>query len=90
MYKTISVHPDTYQQLHAIAAKLNKPKAQVVNELVQEYAQKMTAAQEKELQKYNDFMAKLIKKVRLPKGTKVDTSDIDRDFEYLADTDYQP
>ncbi len=85
MYKTISVHNDTYQNLQAIASKMEKPKAQVIAELVRTYAESMKSKEKQELKKFNEFVERLTERVKLPKGTKINTEDLDKDFRVLND-----
>jgi hypothetical protein len=44
--------------------------------------------EKEKLEKYNKKMEALIKELKLPKNLKIDTSDIEKDFAALADTDY--
>lgn len=85
MYKTISIQNHTYQNLQAIASKMEKPKAQVVAELVKMYAESMKSKEKKELKKFNEFVGRLTERVKLPKGTKINTEDLDKDFRALND-----
>ena len=82
MYKTISIHNDTYHNLQAIASKTEKPKSQIVAELVKLYAESM---KKKELKEFNEFVGRLTEQVKLPKGTKINTEDLDKDFRALND-----
>lgn len=83
MYKTISIQNHTYQNLQAIASKMEKPKSQIVDELVKERIDSMKARDKKELQEFNEFVARLVKKVKLPKGVIINTEDLDKDFSEL-------
>jgi len=85
MYKTISVHNHTYQNLQAIASRMEKPKAQIVDELVRGYIESMKGREKKELQEFNQFVESLAKRVKLPKGAKINTQDLDKDFAALKD-----
>lgn len=85
MYKTISIQNQTYQNLQAIASKMEKPKSQIVEELVKERIDSMKARDNKELQEFNEFVARLSKGVKLPRGTKINTGDLDKDFAALKD-----
>lgn len=85
MYKTISVHNNTYHNLQAIASKMEKPKAQIVAELVQLYAESMRKKEKKELKEFNKFVGRLTEKIKLPKGIKINTEDLDKDFRALND-----
>jgi len=85
MYKTISIHNNTYQNLQAIASKMEKPKSQIVDELVRGYIESMKGREKKELQKFNDSVSRLAERVRLPKGAKINTQDLDKDFAGLKD-----
>ena len=88
MYKTVSIHQDTYQNLDAIAARLDKPKAQVIDELVKGRMEEMKEEEKKKLEAFNAFADNLARQVKMPAGTKVSTNDIDKDFAYLKDIDY--
>lgn len=88
MYKTISIHNDTYQNLQAIASRMAKPKAQVIDELVKGYIESMKDKEKKHLQDFNIFVEGLTKQVKLPKGTKINTTDLDKQFADLKDIDY--
>jgi hypothetical protein len=88
MYKTISINNTTYQNLHAIATRLDKPKSQVVDEMVKEYIEHMNEKENKQLQKFNAFVDDLAKQVKLPKGVTINTTDLDKEFHVLKDTDY--
>lgn len=85
MYKTISINNNTYQNLQAIASKMEKPKAQIVDELIKSYIESMKEGEDKELQEFNTFVESLAKRVKLPKGAKVNTQDLDKDFSKLKD-----
>jgi hypothetical protein len=88
MYKTISINNDTYQNLHAIATRLDKPKSQVIDEMVREYIERMSEKEQKQLQKFNAFVDDLAKQVKLPEGVTINTTDLDKEFQVLKDTDY--
>jgi hypothetical protein len=88
MYKTISINNDTYQNLHAIATRLDKPKSQIVDEMVKEYIEHMNEKENKQLQKFNAFVDDLAKQVKLPEGVTINTTDLDKEFHVLKDTDY--
>jgi metal-responsive CopG/Arc/MetJ family transcriptional regulator len=88
MYKTISINNDTYQNLHAIATRLDKPKSQVIDEMVREYIEQMNEKEQKQLQKFNAFVDDLAKQVKLPEGVRINTTDLDKEFHVLKDTDY--
>ncbi len=85
MYKTISIHNDTYHNLQAIASKMEKPKAQIVAELVKMYAESMKSKEKKELKEFNEFVGRLTERIKLPKGTKINIGDLDKDFRTLND-----
>lgn len=85
MYKTISIHNDTYHNLQAIASKMEKPKSQIVAELVKIYVESMKKKEKKELKEFNKFVERLVKEIKLPKGTKINTEDLDKDFRALND-----
>ncbi|MEK7534644.1 MAG: hypothetical protein AAB600_04890 [Patescibacteria group bacterium] len=85
MYKTISIQNNTYQNLQAIASKMEKPKAQIVDELVKKRIDSMRAGDKKELQEFNTFVESLAKRVKLPKGVKINTGELDKDFAALKD-----
>ena len=85
MYKTISINNNTYQNLQAIALKMEKPKSQIVDELIKGYIESMKEGEDKELQEFNAFVESLAKRVKLPKGAKVNTQDLDKDFSQLKD-----
>ncbi len=85
MYKTISISNNTFQNLHAIASRLAKPKSQVIDDLVKERMEGMEEEEKKKLQAHNEFMDSLAKRVKLPKGTKVSTDNLDEQFSVLAD-----
>jgi hypothetical protein len=88
MYKTISINNDTYQNLHAIATRLDKPKSQVIDEMVREYIEHMNEKEQKQLQKFNAFVDDLAKQVKLPEGVMINTTNLDKEFHVLKDTDY--
>ena len=88
MYKAISINNDTYQNLHAIATRLDKPKSQVIDEMVREYIEHMNEKENKQLQKFNAFVDDLAKQVKLPEGVRINTTDLDKEFHVLKDTDY--
>ena len=87
MYKTISIQRNTYQNLQAIATRLDKPKAQVIEDLVSEYIEAMEADEKKKLQEFNTFMEGLANQVKLPEGTKVNTTDLDTQFAAIKDVE---
>lgn len=88
MYKTISLPNDTYQNLHAISIRLDKPKSQVIDKLVKEYIANMKDEEKKELQTYNTYVAKLAERVKLPKGTKIKSENLDKELAVLQDQNY--
>lgn len=88
MYKTISISNQTYQNLNAIARRLDKPKSKVVDELVSQRMESMEQKEKKQLKEFNAFVDRLAKRVKLPKGTKVNTADLDKQFSVLKDVDY--
>jgi replicative DNA helicase len=88
MYKTVSIHQDTYQNLNAIASRLDKPKYEVIDDLVKGYMEQMKGKDRRELEAFNAEMRNLAKQITMPAGTKVSTDDIDKDFAYLKDIDY--
>ena len=85
MYKTISINNNTYQNLQAIASKMAKPKAQIVDELVRGYVESVKEEEKRELQDFNKFVATLAKRMKLPKGVKINTGNLDKDFAVLRD-----
>ena len=85
MYRTISVQNDTYQQLNAIAARLDKPKAQVVAGLVKKYVESIEDVEKKKLDAHNTLMDQLAERITFPPGTKINTEDLDKDFEAVKD-----
>ena len=89
MYKTVSIQQNSYQALNRIASRLDKPKAQVIDALVKAYTKEIAKKEKKELKEYNAKINKLAKHlaqtVRVPKGTRIDLTDIDRDFAYLEE-----
>jgi predicted DNA-binding protein len=84
MYKTISVNLSTYQRLSAIATRFAKPKAQVLDEIIKSYAQSMAVAENAKLDQFNQFVQASAKKINFPKGTKIDTEDLDKSFSVLV------
>jgi len=88
MYKTISINNNTYQNLHAIATRLDKPKSQVIDEMVWEYIEQMNEKEQKQFQNFNTFVNDLAKQVKLPEGVMINTTDLDKEFHVLKDTDY--
>lgn len=85
MHKTISITNDTYQNLNAIATRLEKPKSQVVDELVKGYIAGMEEQETKELQAYNKFVDNLAEQVKLPQVTIIKSEDLDKDLAVLKD-----
>ena len=85
MYKTISIHNNAYQKLNAISARLDKPKAQVIEELIDNFSESVKEKEKKELQEYNTFVASLVKRVRLPKGIRIKSESLDKELEALKD-----
>lgn len=88
MYKTISIQNKTYQELSAIANKLKKPKAQVVDDLVKNYWESVKDKEQEELRAFNKKMDELRSRIKLPKGTVVNTDDTDGWFSDLKDEDF--
>ena len=68
MYKTVSIHNNTYQQLNILAAKLQKPKSQVIHDLIYEYIERMNDEEKNSLKSFNASVKKLTKRVKLPRG----------------------
>jgi hypothetical protein len=90
MYKTVNINEATYKRLQQIATQMNKPKAQVVEVLVNKYSDSMQKSEQEKLEKFNKDMGEKIKALRFSKKIKVDTTNIDADFAALGDTDYTP
>ncbi|MBP9745425.1 MAG: hypothetical protein KBD41_08555, partial [Saprospiraceae bacterium] len=67
-YKTVSIHNNTYQQLHILASKLQKPKSQVIHDLIYEYIERMNVDEKNSLKSFNASVKKLTKRVKLPRG----------------------
>lgn len=88
MYKTISIHNDSYQNLQVIASQMEKPKNQVVAELIKMYSKSMKKKEKAKLEKFNLEMKAKIKALKFSKPIKVNTNNIDEDFAALAKTDY--
>lgn len=77
MYKTISITNNTYQQLHALAAKLGIPKSQVIDDLIKEYIERMNEEEKSTLKIFNLSVKRLSKRIKLPKGTKININNLD-------------
>lgn len=88
MYKTISIANNTYQNLHAISTRLDKPKSQVIDELIKGYIESVKKQEKKELQAYNTFVSSLAGRVKLPNGTKVKSEDLDKELTVLQDEEF--
>ncbi len=88
MYKTISIPNETYQSLHAISARLNKPKSQVIDELIRGYIDNMKGKDKEELQVYNKFVASLAQRIKLPKGAKIKSENLDKELDVLKNQDF--
>ncbi len=88
MYKTISISNDTYQNLSSIASRVDKPKSQVIDELIKGYIETMKEQEKEQLQAYNKFVTKLAQKVKLPKGAKIKSEDLDKKLNVLKDRDF--
>lgn len=71
-----------------MAARLNKPKSQLIDELLQKFSETMQEKEKHKLKIFNAKMQKLIEKIKLPKGTKVSTDNLDEQFSALKDVDY--
>lgn len=85
MYKTISIHHTTYQQLHTLAAKLQKPKSQVVDELIKSYIDNLQEQEKNALKNFNSSVRKLSKQIKLPKNTQLTTNELDAALTELHD-----
>lgn len=85
MYRTISINNNTFQQIQAIATRLDKPKTQVINDLIQAYSERMNEKEKRDLVAFNAHIRNLSKQIKLPKGTIINTDDLDKDFALLAD-----
>lgn len=88
MYKTISISNDTYQNLNSIASRMDKPKSQVIDELIKGYIEAMREQEKEQLQAYNKFVANLAQKVKLPKGAKIKSEDLDKELNVLKDQNF--
>lgn len=88
MYKTISISNDTYQNLSAVASRMDKPKSQVIDELIKGYIETMKEQEKEQLQAYNKFVTRLAQKVKLPKGEKIKSEDLDKELNVLKDQDF--
>ncbi len=87
MYKTISIANETYQRLHAIASRLDKPKAQLIDELVRGYLEEREEKERRELESFNTFVNDLAQRVKLPKGTTIHIDKMDEEFATLGRED---
>ncbi|MFL6496347.1 MAG: hypothetical protein ACJ703_07985 [Nitrososphaera sp.] len=86
MYKTVSITNKTYQELNTLSARLEKPKSQLIAELVRKLHKSMEGQEKQKLDAFNAKMQTLIAHIQLPRGTKVSTENIDEDFRVLKDT----
>jgi len=77
MYKTISIHNNTYQQLNILASKLQKPKSQVIHDLIYEYIERMNDEEKNSLKSFNASVKKLTKRVKLPRGFTLTYNNMD-------------
>lgn len=77
MYKTVSINNDTYQQLSAVAARLKKSKAQVIDEAIGELIESINEKDRGQLHEFNARMKERINRIKLPTGTSINTDDID-------------
>ena len=77
MYKTISINNNTYQQLSVLAEKLGLPKSQVIDDLIREYIERMHEEEKIALKVFNQSVKRLSKQVKLPKGTTINTNNLD-------------
>ena len=84
MYKTISIQNATYQGLQVIATRLHKPKSQVIDELIKVYIEGIKETEKQELQEHNKFVSSLADRIKLPKGTKIKSEDLDKELSILA------
>jgi hypothetical protein len=85
MYKTISINNNTYQQLHALAAKLQKPKSQVIEDLLRDYIDRLQEEEKNSLKSFNASVKRLSRKIKLPRGTKINIAELDISFDALRD-----
>jgi hypothetical protein len=88
MYKAVNVSDNTYKEIQNIASQLQKPKAQVIDTLVQVYKKATKESDEAKLERFNAEMGAKINDLQFSKPIKVDTNDIDENFTALAKTDY--
>ena len=77
MYKTISINNNTYQQLSVLAEKLGLPKSQVIDDLIREDLERMHEEEKIALKVFNQSVKRLSKQVKLPKGTTINTNNLD-------------
>ena len=85
MYKTVSITNKTYQELANLSTRLNKPKSQLLAELVRKFSKSLEGQEKQKLEAFNVKMQKLIANIQLPRGTKVSTENLDEDFRVLKD-----
>ena len=88
MYRSVNLSDATYRQLDKIATQLNKPKAQVLDSLVKNYAQERAKEEQVKLEKFNREMGVKIKALKFSKKITIDTDKLDEYWAALADTDY--
>jgi hypothetical protein len=86
MYKTVSITNKTYLELDNLSIRLNKPKSKLLAQLVAKLFRSLEAQEKQKLEAFNAKMQTLIADIKLPKGTKVSTGNIDEDFRVLKDT----
>lgn len=79
MYKTVSINITTYKYLDLIASQLNRPKSTILSELVLGRLKKLQQKQYEKLKSFNRFEKKLANSIKLPKGTKLDISNLEDD-----------
>jgi hypothetical protein len=85
MYKTVSITNKTYLELSSLSTRLNKPKSKLLAELVAKFSKSMQGQEKQKLEAFNAKMQTLIADIKLPKGTKVSTDNVDEDFRVLKD-----
>lgn len=90
MYKTISINNNTYQQLQVLAEKLGIPKSQVIDDLIKECIERMNEEEKTALKIFNLSVKRLSKRIKLPKGTKINTNNLSAALSSIQTSEKKP
>jgi hypothetical protein len=87
MYKTVSINDKAYRQLNAISARLKKPKAQIIELLVDRAEVSLKKSGLRDLDAFNREMRTLFDSEVLSKKISVDVKELEESTAWIDSVD---